>query len=295
MRIKDLLNSNPVYVRGLNLGKSWPALKQSMDKIGQVLPVLTTSDYLIIDGARRVEAALALGWKTIEVVATDDWDTIIRHLHGARLAGDDDLPYEPMRWLEIADLCGRILAPPYQPIRHARAVARRRSGLKGRAKTEGAVNSHFNVEIARALGMSPNQLQAIRELGSAVRLGAREWDPQFGEKMRAFVEHSEIEEAGIYSTLAQLRRMIDVGPGGPREELVPARDAKAAAIQVEHIRAALGVLRAAGETLDEVSTINPAMDPTVAKRLRYELQVSVRAIHRLRNRLEEHYERENSE
>lgn len=43
------------------------ALSQSLDENGLFSPILITTDYRLIAGERRLEAAKRLGWKSIEV------------------------------------------------------------------------------------------------------------------------------------------------------------------------------------------------------------------------------------
>ena len=300
MKIVDLLNYNPAFVRqDLNelRGRRWnefahePQLRElrySMDRDGQVLPILTTSDYLIIDGARRVCAALSLGWATINVLATSQWQTAMDHLAKTQqVTRERGLPSEPMRWLELSDLVRRILAPLYEPVRRERMVANRKKGARPRT----GERNFFAEEIAEALGIPLKDLHAARDLEAAVILARKNWGPDFARVVATSIEDQEREGIGQYSVLRHVRQLASIGPEGPRALLIPQRDLKQAEAQEARIRASIAVIEAAGHTLDEI-TVNPAMELDVAKRLRYELQVAIRAVHRLRGRLQEHIERE---
>ena len=62
-RLKPAKHNPPNRVFRANL----KSLMESMEKIGLLHPVTVSTDYEIIDGHRRVAAAKALEWKTIEV------------------------------------------------------------------------------------------------------------------------------------------------------------------------------------------------------------------------------------
>ncbi len=48
-----------------------PALAESMNRLGQISPISITKKNQLIAGARRLEAAKLLGWRTINAVIVD--------------------------------------------------------------------------------------------------------------------------------------------------------------------------------------------------------------------------------
>lgn len=52
------------------------ALMDSMRRYGLLNPITVNSKYVLIAGARRLEAAKRLGWRTINVVVLDSTDKI---------------------------------------------------------------------------------------------------------------------------------------------------------------------------------------------------------------------------
>jgi len=46
-------------------------LAENMGRVGQITPIVITKSGTVISGARRMAAAKALGWKTIEAVVKD--------------------------------------------------------------------------------------------------------------------------------------------------------------------------------------------------------------------------------
>ncbi len=48
-----------------------PALAESMRRLGQISPISITKKNHLVAGARRLEAAKLLGWRTINVIVVD--------------------------------------------------------------------------------------------------------------------------------------------------------------------------------------------------------------------------------
>lgn len=68
VKISDILVSDRIRK---DLGNI-EALSTSMSRHGLFSPILITSDYRLIAGERRLEAAKRLGWKSIEARVIDD-------------------------------------------------------------------------------------------------------------------------------------------------------------------------------------------------------------------------------
>ncbi len=87
-------------------------VKRSIDKLGFVVPILATSDGEIIAGHGRLEAARALGLKTVPVVRVDHLsDSEVRALRIAdnKLAELSDWNEEALQ-IELAELMDLSLA-----------------------------------------------------------------------------------------------------------------------------------------------------------------------------------------
>ena len=54
------------------------ALAESMQRFGQISPIVITKKNLLIAGGRRLEAARSLGWKSINAVVADIPDELTR-------------------------------------------------------------------------------------------------------------------------------------------------------------------------------------------------------------------------
>jgi ParB family chromosome partitioning protein len=52
------------------------ALAESMKRYGQISPIMVTRKNVLVAGGRRLEAAKALGWKTINAVVVDVSDKL---------------------------------------------------------------------------------------------------------------------------------------------------------------------------------------------------------------------------
>ncbi|ULQ59461.1 ParB N-terminal domain-containing protein [Brucepastera parasyntrophica] len=52
------------------------ALRDSMRRYGLLNPITVNSDYVLIAGARRLEAARQLGWHTINAVILEETDAV---------------------------------------------------------------------------------------------------------------------------------------------------------------------------------------------------------------------------
>jgi len=53
-------------------------LAESMKRYGQISPIVITSNYVLIAGGRRLEAARSLGWSTINAVVAEIPDALTK-------------------------------------------------------------------------------------------------------------------------------------------------------------------------------------------------------------------------
>lgn len=188
--IEVIENANPAYVRERMDGIVH--LARSIDQIGMLNPILTTPDYLIMDGARRLEAAKLLRWKTVPVVATRDWETILVRMTQARVpAGPGPTPLvpEPMTYLETSDLIRRILRPLESADRAALSARSRKAGKK----RDGYVTDRRR-RFANALGRPLNDVTAISALLGLVSKAERK-EPGAGKRYLDYIV--EGEKAGL--------------------------------------------------------------------------------------------------
>lgn len=155
-------NANPAYLRR-DMG-DLEDLKRDIQYRGIEVPILIKSDYLIIDGARRFEAAKQLGWDWVPTNRANDFHTAMRYLDQAKLAtGPLKLR---MRWIEMDALCRDILAPLYEPVRIAKMVAYRRNGGPIDPRSHG---SEFLDRAAALFDLKPLQMEMVRRVGKLYR------------------------------------------------------------------------------------------------------------------------------
>lgn len=65
--IEDIIVKNRIRKDMGNI----PALADSMKRLGQISPISITKTDILIAGARRLEAAKLLGWRTINAIVVD--------------------------------------------------------------------------------------------------------------------------------------------------------------------------------------------------------------------------------
>jgi hypothetical protein len=95
LRISHVLVRNEQY---LSPGDDLADLTDSIRKDGMNLPILVDADNCVIDGYRRLQAAMLLGWEEVEVVQPLDYDEVCRHLFNANVECTDFAePYTPRR------------------------------------------------------------------------------------------------------------------------------------------------------------------------------------------------------
>jgi hypothetical protein len=179
--VKELLNTNPAWIRDAdNMGDLY-ALARHMKRYGQHAPILVDPSFRVIDGARRILAAEMLGWETIMAVCTGDFDAICYFMQAARdreSAGGNHAGV-PHTWIEIAQLIW-LLRDIHKVISIENANKTKRSG--GPRKP----NKHYHsngaqVAVPKALGMSKNH----------VSLFGRAWT-QFSDPSRTAQQRADM-------------------------------------------------------------------------------------------------------
>lgn len=264
--LEVIQRSNPAYVRQ-EIG-NLTSLKRSMSKYGLVLPILTTPDYLIVDGARRFEAAFQLGWADIPTLATENWWTIKEHFIKARQLEAEGWPSEKMRWLEYDDLDRRILRRLYQRVRWSRD---RNKGLDKVAR------SNYVNDLAEMWNMPGNHVEAIKEMGATINKAS----PELASKIIEIINEEENSQRRIYSAKAAAEKSLVLGIASPT-----IANQKIATEQAAKIEAALDILAHLSREFGFIGEINPAMPYDVAMRLVNSYRRSMKKITPLRKKLD---------
>lgn len=165
--IRDILWSNPGWFRA-EIGQP-DDLIRSIKASGLQVPVLLTGDLLVIDGARRIMAYVAMGRKEIPVVISDDWDTVIDHLARTREAEATGLPFQRMSWDEMDTLWRIAVAPLYAPKRVARGIETKKARQRGEEVEPAPVLHSINQDIGRAFGIDPAHVKGVRDIFASLR------------------------------------------------------------------------------------------------------------------------------
>lgn len=169
--IRLLMNMNPAYARERMDGI--PELARSIQDHGMIFPIITTADYVIVDGARRLEALKLLRETTARVIATDDYETLLTKVAEAQEFRSPHIPEPvPFKWLEVGYL--RMVVLSASEYRHrAKLVAANRSGDYRARERPGYSNTLLLA--ARAFGVRPTEIQgAVRLHGLVAKFPADE-------------------------------------------------------------------------------------------------------------------------
>jgi len=198
MPIRDILWSNPEWFR-VSLGDVQP-LVQSIKEHGLQVPILVTEDLLVLDGARRITAYLAMGRKEIPVVVTSNWDRVIEHLERTRAAEASGLPFEYMPWEDLDTQWRLGIVPLYGAEKIAKmlkSVADKKKGKKPQPpppRGDVAVNSG----LARAFAMDPSVVKGLRDTFAALRGIEENYQPTDDQKkdLRMLIRQVEDKNSG---------------------------------------------------------------------------------------------------
>lgn len=207
--IRDILWSNPGWFRA-ELGEP-DALIGSIKASGLQVPVLLRKDLLVIDGARRIMAYVAMGRKEIPVVISDDWDTVIDHLTHTREAEATGLPFQRMSWDEMDILWRIAVAPLYAPKRIARGVETKRAKRNGEEPEPPPILHSINQDIGRAFGIDPAHVKGVRDVFASLRGIQEDLRPTAAE-LRPLTDHIKAVEArnpnGSFTGLFGIRNIF---------------------------------------------------------------------------------------
>lgn len=309
--LRTIANSNPAYIRR-SLG-SLDFLKRSLLQRGMVLPILLRPDYLIVDGARRFEAARELGWDTVPVTWANNWATVKAHFERARELAGAEFPQQAMTWKETEDLFV-TLRPLYTDVRDKSRKQRRQQADE--AKRRGEPKPRYNylerslwpIAAAEVIGIRFEDLKIILDIFAAQRRIGELHGPKM---LRAAEDASQaIEDEGgsivrLHNflrratngsiTVEEIRRYPDTvrntrvtirrsrSTGGSR---YPAREP---AVADEAFVTNLGqVLEHIGQQASMYGIVSAEMDRQLAAKIVRQLQTAITDIHRLRRLLDAH-------
>lgn len=277
-------------------------LMDSMKQLGLVHPILTRADYLVIDGARRIQAARKLGWTHIPVVATEDWHLIMTSLKNAR----EEAPFGtwlPMRWLEIDSLDRYILQDLYRPVRNVLSVTNRQSGQSRKSRASKQANqrtdddgrqtplwaSAYSNDVCGALGITDSTLRCCKEIGAGI-MRAKKLNPGLHATVLEIVETRETI-GQPHSALTAIRAAIRMFQFG--ETQIPNGNPKKAREQADVIDKMASILESLTPGIKSLGeAVDPSMSADEARRLAARVRAATRRLHRLRTLLDAQVERQ---
>ena len=156
--IRDIRNSNPAWFR-TDMG-DMDGLTASVKEHGVQKPVLLRSDFLLIDGARRIEAATNARLKDVPVKIINTWEEVMKAFRPA------DPDCYPMDWPTLLDFWYTVLKPIHQDFRIIAAVTTRRSGGPTGKKPS---YSGFVNDLSELYNSPPGTIKLIRDHLARIR------------------------------------------------------------------------------------------------------------------------------
>lgn len=168
--VKQLVDANLAWVRQ-DVGPEDDDLLKSMKTHGLKLPILLTIDMVVADGARRLVRAQRLGWKTVPVCITNDWNVVRNYYHAVQRLSADGEPNMPMTWEETLRLINGPLSTLYNRRRLERGRATREENARRIAAGEPKVinDKHvFIADTAEILGWKASDLRTVREVVGSI-------------------------------------------------------------------------------------------------------------------------------
>lgn len=278
VKVTDLINANPAYVRERMDGIA--ELAEWINAIGMINPIITTPDYLIIDGARRLEAARLLRWKTVPVIATDNWDTILERMIEARNpVGSSGLVPLPMSYLETSDLIHRIMRPIEMTDR-ARGAALTRKGKRSKAPT-GRRDERIQA-FGAALGLSMTDMHGISAMTTVIRK-AEQKEAGAGKRYADYIREAEAMGLRPQTIVGHLHEY-----GGPPKRMLeqscPPKKEQAAVIE-----ATITILRVLGSDLrSKFPTVSPDFTIEEVQKLERDLYNSTQKLRQVGSIMRRH-------
>jgi len=215
LSIREIYDANPVWLRPDNHLLPVDKLKASLAEKGMLFPVLLRSDFVMLDGARRVLAADVLRWKEVPVVVAHNWDTVVSHYELAnKLEAEEGLERRPMTWMELDELWTELLKPIHQERRSQQSVRERarRASLRERGVPEaqlrkGNAYTGYVMQCADLFGFRPIHVKLIREICHTYRR-LRVKHPEIEEPFQRLIAQAESLGAETASSMRQFVRNV---------------------------------------------------------------------------------------
>lgn len=252
-------------------------LKKHMTVYGQLVPILTFPDFRIIDGARRLQAAIELGWDDIDVIATDNWYTIKDVFLKTHTAIATGAPAERMRWLEYSEVRRNLLGKIYlsQVVKPAQAASKR----AGSGIVSDAYGGDRN--FGELFGLEPKSTRAMNTLAAALDRIKRERPDEY-RQARSEALAVEAAGGGVWTAMGMLRKIQCPSVDVDREE-----NAKAAKEQYKALSRAVLLLDNICQEAGKVAPLNIALSADQARELQVALRKATSRLYPLRRSLRE--------
>lgn len=275
MPIRDILNANPAWVRANLDVEVGSDLLYSINRYGMKIPVLLRSDGLLIDGARRVAAAANLGWDTVPVVVSDDWDRILVHLRlTVRDTAELGLPSTPYTWLEFEDHYRRIAREAY-----THKLNTMRAGNRGYGKTRTKGFSEIGRIMSPLYGITYSTLKRVMSCTKIMREMADEDPAKYKQAMAAFLRVEETTHAPSEAH----RLIMKIRDGEGRR---PVADMREAARQSAVLSGGIPALLRVSSELAGLGFINEAIDLPATREHLGQMKKVMANLNRVRRELE---------
>jgi ParB-like nuclease family protein len=273
-----IANANPAYVRDdpRSDKASFEKLAYDMEDRALLVPILVLPDYKIIDGARRFEAAKALGWEDIPAIATNQWETIRDIFLKARKAEANGAPFLPMTWLEYAEVRRDILFPIY---RHQVAIP---NGIATRFHGQEPVGDAYMPDRAfgEMFGMDYMRARQINALAGALARVARR-APELHAQAVALAKATEAEGGTLSRPTAYAIDLVK-----ETYEFKTTFDRKEAEAQLKALERSLPTLEGICQGMAQISPLNQAITEAEARDLSIRLSKASRHLTPLRQALQ---------
>lgn len=220
--IRDIRNANPVWLRD-QLGPV-DQLAKSIRAHGLNIPVLLRSDWVMLDGARRLAAVDKLGWTEIPVVIANSWDQVIKYFTEVLELENSstDMRRAPMRWSELDELWSVLLKPIHEERRRTRIGAQRKVNdalrAQGRFQQKTRAYTEYTQDLADMFGYSVVAVKSLRDSFARLR-GLNDTHPEFVADLRTLWSKVELEGIDRIYSIKHGIRLVREGRATPDQAL----------------------------------------------------------------------------
>src|SRR5262245_2390474 len=177
-------------------------LVRSMKDVGQLQEIVLDSQWRLLAGRRRVEAARRLGWTQLRALVDPGLDDAVQALKAER---DENTGRVALTREEMLELASRLME-----LEKPKALARERAGKPAGNLPEGGEPGRARDKVADAVGMGARTLtKAQAVLDAAKKEPERYYD--LGKRVRS--EDEAVDP--IYSELKQRREVYEAAEEDP--------------------------------------------------------------------------------